>query len=129
MDKDIAEEKGKIISTDVREMEPVKDAIKALTDGIVKRFNSPDYVTLAMHVNVNTAKADLIPIPHPNNIMKLQEHFPNLPKKVQDVIKKNTPEPESKALEEIYDHLEKTFKLGNRQLPEQGDKRIEEKIE
>ena len=90
-----------------KELEPVRKAVYKLQEGIAVRFDSPDYVTLAMHVNLNTAKADLIPVPSPENIRKLKENFSRLPTKVQDVVRKNIPEEQKKAFEEIYAYLEK----------------------
>jgi hypothetical protein len=90
-----------------KELEPVRNAAEKLREGIVQRFASPDYVTLAMHINVQTAKADLIPIPYAENLKKLRDNFDKLPTKVQDVIKRNIPQEQMKAVEEIYDYLGK----------------------
>lgn len=103
------------------ELEPVRNATEKLTEGIMQRFASPDYVTLAMHVNLQTAKADLIPIPHTGNLLKLKDNFDRLPTKVQDVLKKNIPQEQMKAVEEIYEYLEtKLVESGRVTVVEEG---------
>ncbi|WP_337863405.1 hypothetical protein [Nitrososphaera sp.] len=109
-----------------KELEPVQRAADKLRVGIAERFNSPDYVTLAMHVNLNTAKADLIPVPHPENMRKMKYNFSRLPMKVQDVVRKNIPEEQMKAVEEIYEYLE-TKPVDAERIAVQEAKALEEK--
>lgn len=104
---DNLEEKGGYLAIlHSKDFEPVINAVMKLRDGIIERFNSPDYVTLMMHVNVNTAKAELIPFPDAANLRKLKANFENLPKQVQKVMSNNIPEAQGGAIKEIYSYMD-----------------------
>jgi hypothetical protein len=91
-------------------IEQMTNAVQKLRNDIITRFEDPSCVTLMMHVNLNTAKADLIPFPNRANMEKLRGHFNELPKRVQNVITKSIPEEDMAAVHVIWDLLDSQLK-------------------
>ena len=85
--------------------EIIRQAFIQLRDDIFALDSKPNFVTLVMAINVDTAKADLIPIPTLDNMIKLQEHLEKFPEAVQTAIKKNIPEKDMQASKEIWNFL------------------------
>ncbi|MGI0014927.1 MAG: hypothetical protein ACREBU_16020 [Nitrososphaera sp.] len=93
------------ISRTLLEHEEVKSAVQKLKEDIMAKTNSEDYVTLTMHVNLDSAKADLIPVPTKDNLDRMKHQFLSLPKKVQEVIKNSIPPEDMQAVETVWDFL------------------------
>lgn len=83
----------------------VKHAFEQLRDDIITVNERPNYVTLLMAVNTKTARADLIPLPTLDNMTKLKNSLDQFPEAVQNAIKKNIPEADMKASQEIWEYL------------------------
>ncbi len=88
------------------ELLAVKDAVQKLKDDIESKHKSQNYVGFFMAINLETAKADLIPIPTKENMEKILLHMNELPQNVQKVVGRSIPEDDLKAAELIWDVLE-----------------------
>lgn len=88
--------------------EAVKVAVEQLKDDLISLNDSKDHVAFLMAVNVNTAKAELVPIPTLANMVKLKEHLEQFPDGVKSALKKNISDEDMMAVESIWHFLEKS---------------------
>lgn len=80
----------------------IKPAVSRLTDDIMTLGESKEHVTFLMAVNINTAKADLVPIPTIENMARLKEHLERFPESVKAALKDNIPNEDMEAAESIW---------------------------
>lgn len=86
----------------------VKAAVEQLKNDLMSLNDSKDHVAFLMAVNVNTAKAELVPLPTLANMVKLKEHLEQFPDGVKSALKKNTSDEDMKAVESIWHFLDKS---------------------
>lgn len=84
----------------------IKNAVEQLKEDIVSLNDSEDHLAFMMAVNVNTAKAELVPIPTLGNMTRLMAHLDQLPEGVQNALKKNISETDKQAMFSIWRFLE-----------------------
>lgn len=88
--------------------EPVKVAVEQLKDDLISLSDSKEHVAFLMAVNVNTAQAELVPIPTLANMLKLKENLERFPDGVKAALKKNISDEDMKAVESIWHFLDKS---------------------
>lgn len=59
-----------------------------------------------MAVDVNTAKADLVPVSTLDNLIRLKEHMDRFPTGVKSTLEKNIPEADMSAVELVWAFLD-----------------------
>src|SRR5262245_43376717 len=72
-----------------QELQLFSDSVDKLRTSIIEHVENPEFLTLTMHVNLSTARAELIPIPTEDNMVRFKNHFKELPNAVQEIVKKS----------------------------------------
>ena len=75
--------------------------IRRLTDSIMALHESPGHIGFFTAVDKDTGKARLVPIPTAQNLVKLNEYYEELPKRVRNTIQKNMASEDYASFESI----------------------------
>lgn len=84
-------------------VEVAREEIGQLARSIKSLYESPSHVSFWMSVDVNTAKASLVPVPTYDNMAKMKDHYDSLPKRVRNTMKKNMSEQDFQSFQAIME--------------------------
>lgn len=90
----------------------VRGKIDSLISSIKFLHENPENMSFWMSVDVNTAKAALVPIPTYDNMLKLKKNYDSLPKRVKNTMKNNMSENDFQSFQTIIAALTEHATLG-----------------
>lgn len=117
----VEREQHLIIAPVPAELVSVNQEILHLAESMRKLHESQNHLSFWMAVDINTAKAQLVPVPTLSNIEKMKHNYESLPTNVKDTIRRNTSDNDYDSFEEIMRTFVNTRELTIKNPPEDNE--------